>query len=312
MNLYKKASKFLKLRLNRKDDWQYYLTLQSYEFPDEISIETEGVFLRTLNLHLKKGSFAFLLEGYAFARALTQKMGAVFTVAGDRLQIKIAGLVLDVTSSEELFILNEIYIEGCYNFNGSAPQKDLVVIDIGMNVAFASTYFAVSKKASCVYSFAPFGPTYQQAIKNIRQNGLEEVIIPHNFGLGRDTGAHEVDYSPSQRGRVGIWGTKLILDAVRSTQKEKIEIQATGQVTKGILEKHPEASFVLKIDCEGAEYDILPAIEQTGLMNQVKMVMIEWHLHGPDALLDILKRNGFTTFSLSPLADKAGMIYAMK
>jgi FkbM family methyltransferase len=312
MQLYNRVEKFIRLRLNRKDDWQYYYVLQSYQYPNDFSSEKGGIQLKYLNLFVKTGSFSYLLEGYELARALVTKAKTVFEIEGDVLHAKIGGLTLDVTTAEELFILNEIYVEGCYNFNGIPSSNELVVIDIGMNVAFASTYFAHVKNAIKVYSFEPFVPTYLQAQKNINQNGLEATIVSNNFGLGGSDGSFELDYSPTQRGRVGIWGTRLILDAVRHQRKENIIVKDAAPVMANICGQHPNATFAIKIDCEGAEYEILPALATTNVLAQTRAVMIEWHLNGPDPLLKLLQQNNFTTISLSPLADKAGMIYAVK
>src|SRR5690606_10345393 len=125
----------------------------------------------------------------------------------DVLVAHMSGLNLEVTIAEDVYILWEIYCNGSYNYQSSAA-KPCVVIDIGMNVGFASLFYSLNKSVSKIYSFEPFLPTYKQALRNIERNkSLSGKIVTHQFGLGRNEENLVVNYAPHQRGRVGIYGT---------------------------------------------------------------------------------------------------------
>jgi hypothetical protein len=70
---------------------------------------------------------------------------------------------------------------------------------------------------------------------------------------------------------------------------------------------------VAKIDCEGAEYEIIDSLYHSGKLNAIEAIMMEWHRDGPDHLLRVLTNAGFTVLSCSTSdVARQGMIYALR
>src|SRR5204863_9779982 len=84
---------------------------------------------------------------------------------------------------------------------------------------------------------------------------------------------------------------------------------ATG-ILASLFKNHPSEKIVVKIDCEGAEYEILEKLYLNGLLSRVDVLMIEWHLKGPQSICDLLIKSNFGIVSLLPYNKVAGMIYA--
>ena len=78
-----------------------------------------------------------------------------------------------------------------------------------------------------------------------------------------------------------------------------------------LFEKCKEKIF-LKIDCEGAEKQILPELENSGLIKRVDVIIMEWHFEEPSWIVDLLIRNGFVVFRLNTIANELGMIRAYR
>ena len=69
----------------------------------------------------------------------------------------------------------------------------------------------------------------------------------------------------------------------------------------------------MKMDCEGAEYEIINNLSESGLLKYVCVLMAEWHDAGSDPLTQVLLRNGFVVIESRESSDKrAGMICAMR
>jgi hypothetical protein len=83
-------------------------------------------------------------------------------------------------------------------------------------------------------------------------------------------------------------------------------------VFKGITSDYPDIDIVAKIDCEGSEYEILDSLAATGQLGQIKIIMMEWHNKGPDALVKHLQDFGFIIFSRMPRSKNVGTLYAIK
>jgi hypothetical protein len=72
---------------------------------------------------------------------------------------------------------------------------------------------------------------------------------------------------------------------------------------------------LLKLDCEGAEYDIL--LNASGpLLSKIRQIAVEYHVgltpHQPEELAERLERDGFET-DLQPLVDEeGGYLYASR
>ena len=70
-------------------------------------------------------------------------------------------------------------------------------------------------------------------------------------------------------------------------------------------------TFVAKIDCEGAEYEIVQRLDQTGLLTKINIYMIEWHVRGPEILQSIFIQNDYYVLC-RPNDDGTGMMYAVR
>jgi len=230
------------------------------------------------------------------------------------LILQLGKIKAEITTLEELYILNEIFIDGCYNF--LTPDAGTVVVDIGLNVGMASLFFAQSEAISRVYSFEPFEPTFKQALKNISLNdeSIKNKIIPSNYGIAGVTREEEWDYVYSGKGNMGLRNSFEESQPTSAETKNKIRVTLKGiaEVLPDIISRHPSQKIVLKIDCEGAEYEILEKLAASNLLKQVHSLLIEWHVKGPGPLTSLLQKNGFSMMSQFPHNKVTGMIYGFR
>lgn len=304
-----------------KQKLKYHLTTTEFNkrvaeinrFQQIITVKRSVFSIRGCPLLFNEKQHLFLLNNIDLFRNLTEQKHLNFTLENETLICNISGGIirLPVTTAEELFIIQEIWVDGCYNVQLTTSQP-IVVIDVGMNVGFASLFFASLKQVSSVYSFEPFIPTFEQGMTNLKLNsGLSSKIKPHNFGLSLRETELTVDYSIQHRGRTGIWGTELILDKTEHVSKERLILKSFNHTIKNIIENHPNSEFIWKIDCEGSEYDIFQAVDNFSLKS-VRAILLEWHKKGPKQLIDKLIENRFTILSTKPNSNKVGMIYAFR
>lgn len=311
MHLVKKLIYRLQLRRYKFGTWNYLSTMLKLIHPDDIISGNNQINLKKIGLVLKENHFTFLLSAYDHAKLLSEQGDVKFEIKDNKLYIYIGEFTYEIQTSEEVFILREIFVDGVYNFNTINPKNNYVVIDIGMNVAIASCYFAAEKKASKVISFEPFTPTFNQAIKNINLNKLKDKVEVHNFGLGGHDEILDVEYTPEFRGQVGMQGIDSIKSEINQSQLEKIEIKDALPVFEKIYLENNKSKFVMKIDCEGAEYELIDRIPQN-ILDRTEIIMMEWHDKGPQKIEDWLFKFGFSSMSFYPLSKRVGMIYAIK
>lgn len=219
------------------------------------------------------------------------------------------GLKLYIESSEEFFILKEVFIEKDYNL---LSKESFVVFDIGMNIGISSLFFGLKKNVAKIYSFEPVITTYNQALYNLELNkAYSNKIETFNFGLGGSTRVEKVLYNSQAKGNCGIrLDSSLVIDR-NNAEEIEIGIKNIGDILPDLIAKHPGQKMVLKIDCEGAEYEIIQKLNDANLLVDIDVLLIEWHDKGAKILEDLLIANDFRVISryLTPIT---GMIYAFK
>jgi FkbM family methyltransferase len=152
----------------------------------------------------------------------------------------------------------EIFDLGHYD---ALNVRDKVVIDVGAFVGDSAIYFA-SKGARKVIAIEPHVEAFQEMVENIKLNGLEGVVVPINAGLASKPGKVHVE-------RVDVART----EGVHHKLSKCGEIPAV--TLSELIDKYDLGDGVLKLDCEGCEYDIiLNDYEHVKAFNEL---MVEYH-----------------------------------
>jgi FkbM family methyltransferase len=82
-----------------------------------------------------------------------------------------------------------------------------------------------------------------------------------------------------------------------NVQTEKLEVRDASAIFRPIIENNKEGrKILLKIDCEGAEFKILPHLAESGCLAEIDTLIMEFHGNEPEPLVDILRKNGFFVF----------------
>lgn len=224
------------------------------------------------------------------------------------LLISFEGLKLELETKEEFLILNEVFIKEDYSFE---LKDDCIVLDIGANVGFSSLYFSRLNNVIKIFSYEPVKDTFNAAEKNLDQNNISKKATLFNFGLGGKERKEAFFYKHQAKGNSGLRG-KLSPSYENSENCETriVEIKKASEVLETIFRENALYKKVLKIDCEGAEYEIIEDLVQADMLKKVDIIMMEWHDYGPEILEKRLVENNFTVFSKGS-NSKAGMIYAV-
>lgn len=222
------------------------------------------------------------------------------------LIIKFCGLIFEIESTEELLILSEIFLEKDYNF---ICNSHCVVIDIGANVGIASIFFSQKDYVKKIYSFEPVIDTFRIAEQNFKNNNIKKIKGFYNFGLGANNRVEDFFFNKNLKGNSGLRGF-LSPSYNRSsivTESRTVEIKKASDVLEPIIKENQDLKIVVKIDCEGAEYEIIENLSKENLLKNIDIIMIEWHDRGAKVIEDYLTINNFTIFSRS--LGITGLIY---
>ncbi len=279
----------------------------------DLTVERGRVHSRRAGFDLAAGP-AFTFAGYDVWCLLADR-GWRFEPTATALVARRSGMELHLTTAEEIDMVREIFIDDCYDL--TLPRR-CHVIDIGGNVGFAALRFASQPSVERVVSFEPFGPTASAFRAQIARNPtLGSRITLQEVGLGSDDRTVEIEYHASLRGSMSVQGLGAWRDrGTGDAQRISIRIARASTQLQPVIEgaRRSGAGVLAKIDCEGAEYDILADLAASGLLGELDALCIEWHARGPGDLLAHLHRYGFATKTQSFGANPAvlGLIHAFR
>lgn len=173
----------------------------------------------------------------------------------------------------------KVFVDEGYKFLDIENEN---VIDIGTNIGDSTIYFAVNN-AKRVLGLEPYPHSFLLASENIKMNNLEEKITLLNAGYGEDglikvqsdlQNTHGTDLKPSNE------GTKIRTISLKT-----------------LLKEYDYENPVLKMDCEGCEYNLLKEDNET--LKKLKRIQIEYH-YGYEELKKRLEDAGFSVSFTKP------------
>lgn len=203
--------------------------------------------------------------------------------------------------------LYEIFVDNIYNHKFCNISKGDIVVDIGASLGFFSLY-AYYQGCKISYSFEPIKKLYDaisKQLKNISTLDLENKAVD-NF-----TGKAKI-YIPKQESI----GSSLYDPSKKYNKPQTTEICDVISFMEMVKEKKIEKIDFLKLDCEGSEYNIIEAIPDEYLKNNIRKIAIEFHNNSGQLkkTLDRLESLGFE-FDFrngSRIDGELGIVYIWK
>lgn len=183
-------------------------------------------------------------------------------------------------------IFNQIYLERVYAPPGFEIQEYDLVVDIGAHIGLFSVLAATQAKHGRVYAFEPAPDNFEMLQRNIRLNKISNVI-PANQAVSGKSGMRDfILYKGSTAAHSFIFG--------ETKERDIIQVQ-TVSLDELVRKNKIETIDFLKMDCEGAEYDILfNASPRTLAM--IKKIGMEYHEDDDRSVNELkvfLEKNGF-------------------
>ena len=262
-----------------------------------------------LNKYKITENFELLFNAKTFVKSLDKTFDN-FTLKTHKAGFLVSFLdyKIYIESVEEFLILNEVFVTKDYNFiiNGKA-----VVIDIGANIGLSSLFFSRLDFVDAIYAFEPVLDTYNQAQYNFELNkSIHKVKQIKNIGLGENNRKETFLFNKNNKGNTGVRG--LLSPSYKNVivEERQVQINEASSEIENIVRQSGTKKIVIKMDCEGAEYEILLSLKKE-LLDRIDIIILEWHDKGAKVLEDKLIACGFNIFSTT-LGPIAGLIMASK
>lgn len=208
-------------------------------------------------------------------------------------------LTLEVRDALDVWIVKETCIDDEYLRPWEPLDIGWSIIDIGAGIGEFSV-FASLHRAALVHAYEPDRPSFDMLDANIMRNGCDSVVA-HNEAIGsaRTSYAASSDRAVLRRfrpvaGDEGVVGGITVADAIERLPDRRCDL--------------------LKLDCEGAEFDIVLGAD-AATFDRIERIVAEVHDNatGRDRhdLVAALTAVGYRTTTVeSPVHEHLCLVYA--
>lgn len=172
------------------------------------------------------------------------------------------------------YVFREIFMEDFYdvrNLLRKLPSKP-VVIDIGANAGFFNILLLSKIKEARIFAYEPMASNIRYFSKTIADNPvLKQVKLEQVAVTGQPVDYLEL-YTADTSDETVVSSVFSDFDKLNNT-KIRVPAKSLGGI---IAENGLQQVDILKLDCEGSEYDIIYNTEKE-VFKKVKMMVIEVH-----------------------------------
>lgn len=190
--------------------------------------------------------------------------------------------------------IDEIVIRNEYQLDRFINMENKVFIDIGSAIGVAAIIMAKLNPNSRVLAFEPYPKSFDNIVHNAEINKITNLSVYNIAVSNNDTKKLTLHICPHMS---GANSTHAISNRFNERYKSKQKVDVNCISFDQIVEKHQiESIELLKIDCEGAEFEIIYDSE-TFKQGIVKNITGEFHdlsynntINNSDELIEYCKK----------------------
>jgi FkbM family methyltransferase len=245
-----------------------------------------------------KESCKLRLRPRSISKTVSGRAAGIFTGAINNCEAVGKNIIIDYGGKRLIFTYTNDY-QLIHTIKGIKEQlieeqykpidfKGKDVLDIGGSIGDSAIYFGING-AKSVITLEPYPFTYKIAKRNIALNKLEKKVTLLNQACRAQPGHITIDPNFQNTDRSSL---------EHFEKGKKINITTLGDLVK----KYNINDGVLKIDCEGYEYEILGSATPQ-LLRKFKYMVLEYHF-GYRSLEKKLSDCGFSVRHTMPFYAK--------
>ncbi len=217
----------------------------------------------------EKQSLTNNLKNHSNAPPMLEVRGTAYPIEGALVRPEgVAHSLMVRLDASDPHVLGQVFGDLEYNIEFSNPVE--VVVDLGANVGFATSYFSMKFPKALIISVEPDIENFKMLGINLRE--VANVTLVHGAIWSSD-GFVELVTSGSDGRDLGAWGVQT-KEPVSSAQSHKL---TPAYTIKTLMEQNNiEKIDLLKVDIEGAEVELFSSTDLEWLQS-VEVIFVETH-----------------------------------
>ncbi|MDQ3536085.1 MAG: FkbM family methyltransferase [Bacteroidota bacterium] len=168
---------------------------------------------------------------------------------------------------------DEVFLREVYKSENITLNAKPVIFDIGANVGYFSLYMYASFPLAQIIAFEPVPSNFILLAHHKEKNNLDNLKLDKRAVVG-DSNSANISYNSNVNFSVGA----SILERNSSDKTITVEALTIPNIFKEYKIDHCD---LLKVDCEGAEYNIIYNCPST-YFNKISNIVIEVHKWVPE------------------------------
>ncbi len=206
------------------------------------------------------------------------------------------------TNSTDLQAFANVWLLEEYRRKGFKIKNNDLVIDIGSHIGLFTTYASQYCKNGKIFSYEPIKENFELLNDNTKMNNLTNVNS-NNIAVSDYNGIKKIFLSEDEAGH-----------SFYAKSNRYVEVD-TISLNKIIELNNIQKCDFLKLDCEGAEFEILEGLNEQ-YYNKIEKICLEYHLNKNNSeKLEKLKRKleklHFFVTDI-PSTQEMGVLFAKK
>jgi len=228
---------------------------------------------------------------------LTKKPKVIFeTKNGEKITIR------TIENSTDIHIFTEIWLERLYSIPNFEISSNDQIIDVGAHIGIFSIFASQLCKNGKVFSYEPAKPNFEILQENISQNNINNIIAENKAGSNLK-GKMKFYFSDDDFAAHSLYDKGDNWDEVETLSLKDI-----------FDENNIKKCDFLKMDCEGAEYDMLMNLPEE-YFRKISKICLEYHTINDSEfdIKDLEKKLTDEKFNVTiePMSEKIGFLYAL-
>jgi len=204
--------------------------------------------------------------------------------------------------STDLMALTHVWLIEEYKKENFLINVNDVVIDVGAHIGLFTIYASQFCTSGKIYSFEPVTENYKLLVENIKLNNLD-YVSSFNLAVSNSNDSIKLFLNGDESGH-----------SMFSKSSESIIIDSIS-LQKFFVDNQIEFCNFLKLDCEGAEYEIIKNLPSE-YFQKIDKFVIEYHMADshPEQLIElkeILTKQNYK-IETKKLFPDIGFLYAKK
>ena len=216
----------------------------------------KGIWIRNLFSQVLHGNIS-LAEGLSFG---------LVRIRPKPVSLSLNGIIFDNVDHIFWSILADVFINRVYLPDDFVIRPNDIVVDIGAHRG-GFTCFAARHTSNKVFAFEPDPINFSRLQENIRKNNLQNVVA-QNVAVAGESGRSKF-YVSNSSSRHSLYKNQLVENDINAHTEVSVLSLDDCLYNLNLVD-------LLKMDCEGAEFDILmQATDET--LNKINKLVMETH-----------------------------------